>query len=204
MKTRRSSVTWFVVLFALLYGASPITAVTTPGVETPAGAEAARVFNAWLEARKEFDFKKVRSLESDQFVFVEMHGTRKPQNDDRLRDIIQWEAAIHTRWSGHPLSFRGDELKVALTETSDMSTILGIGSVVRYWTMRIQNGKLVETRVNRVHCSGKDENEVFQQFAQWVSKQSPERQSGVLRDGQLIFDGESARRELILLQDWPR
>jgi hypothetical protein len=183
---------------------SPARAAVGSGLETPAGVAATRVFTAWLEARKNFDFDKVRSLEADQSVFVEIHGTRKPLNDDRLRDIIQWEAGIHTIWTGHPLSFRDGKLKIELSESSDMSKILGIGSVSRYWTMQIENGKIVETRVNRVRCSGKNEDEVFRQFTQWISTQSPERQTGVLRDGRLIFDGESARRELILLRDWPR
>jgi hypothetical protein len=164
---------------------------------------AAKVVRSYYEARDHFNLSKGMQLEAPDIVLIDEDGERHPGNPALLKDFMAYEKATHGHWHCRVLDFKDGWLEAEITEENDYYKYLGIGNRTEHERYRVADGKIHERWSISSKYSGRDQDSAYHEFKDWL-QQVPERQTGVMRDGHLVFDGESAKRMLPLLQEFSR
>lgn len=171
-------------------------------LESPEARAAAQVVCAYYRARDQFDFDKARSLEAADGVMINEKGERHTRSAERLREFMDYEKVMHGSWACRALGYANGQLEAEITEDNDYYTLLGIGKSVEIERFRVAGGQIHEIASVKRRYTGRDQSPAYQEFVKWVSQQPTEKQNGVLRNGDLFFDGEGARKQLPLLLEF--
>ena len=208
-KTRPSAGPSRLFIAALLLSiASSVLARATDSVpieslQSPEAREAARVVRSYYEARDHFKLSKAMQLEAPDIVLINEDGERHPGNPALLKDFMAYEKATHGRYHCRVTGFADGWLDAEITEENDYYKYLGIGNRTEHERYRVAGGRIHERWSISSKYSGRDQDSASREFKNWLL-QLPERQVGVLRDGHLVFDGESAKRMVPLLKEFAR
>jgi hypothetical protein len=179
-------------------------AANQKSLKTSEAREAASVFRVFVKARSEYDVPKVDSLEADDHVWIEFTGERRPKDKTGIRNIVEWEKVMDTKWECRILGYQGGELAVEMREHNRLYDVLGIGFAIRQQRERISSGQLHESRVVGLRFAGRDQDEAVAEFEKWIQQKPADQQEGVLHNGHLIFNGAAAQKEIPLLEEWRR
>ena len=194
----------FVVCTAIVAVAEALTAAEAGSLGSPEAREAAGVFCGYVAARHEHDFAKARALAADGVRWLDTEGRNHPKNDARLKTMLSWEAVMDAAWGCRVLGFADGWLEAEVSEQNRMYEALGVGTLLQRDRVRVAGGQIFEGRTLAEWSTGREEDEAFGAFKDWVKRLSANRQAGVIEDGKLIFDAESARKTLPLLELWER
>jgi glyoxylase-like metal-dependent hydrolase (beta-lactamase superfamily II) len=180
------------------------TAAAASPSDSPEAAEAARVFCAYVEARNRQDFRQASALVSDDVRWLDTEGRNHPKNDARLEPMIAWEGAMGGKWTCRVLGYADGWLEAEVSEQNRMYDALDVGAIVQRDRVRVEGGRIREGRTLAEWSTGRDEDDAFGEFKKWLAALPEERRAGLLRDGSLVYDGETARREQPLLEEWQK
>ena len=181
-----------------------VIAAAARAADSPEAREAANVLCGYAAARNAHDFAKASALAADDVRWLDEEGRNHPKNDARLKTMLSWEEVMGAAWSCRVLGFADGWLEAEISEQNRMYDALGVGAVLQRDRVRVAGGQIREGRTLAEWSTGREEDEAFREFKDWLKKLSPDRREGVVRDGNLIYDAESARRTLPLLDLWER
>ncbi|MGE5277126.1 MAG: MBL fold metallo-hydrolase [Acidobacteriota bacterium] len=190
---------------AAFAAAALVCAAAKPGPsQSPDAAEAARIFCGYVEARARHDFARASALTAADIRWLDAEGRNHPKNDARLKTMLAWEEVMGAKWSCRVLSFADGWLEAEVTEQNRMYDALGVGALVLRHRVRVEGGQIHEGRALAEWTTGRDEEQAFADFKKWLRSLPEKRRAGLLEDGGLVYDAESARRELPLLDEWEK
>jgi glyoxylase-like metal-dependent hydrolase (beta-lactamase superfamily II) len=187
-----------------LVGAMIVGFASSLGAESPEAREAADVLCGYVAARNQHDFVKANALAADDIRWLDTEGRNHPKNDARLKTMLAWEGVMGASWGCRVLGFADGWLEAEITEQNRMYDALGVGTLFQRDGVRVAAGQIREGRTLAEWSTGLEEEEAFGAFKDWVKRLRAEQRAGVMRDGSLIYDAESARRMRPLLDLWER
>jgi len=169
----------------------------------PEGAEARRVFAAYISARDRHDFDAIRALTDPGIRAFDTEGNPHPWNEARLRNVLAWEARMNASWKGRVLAWSEPWLEVESSEENDLYEALGVGAAIGRHRLRVDGGRIVEWHGRGERFTGRDETAAMSEFEGWIRGLPPEVRSGALNvRGQLVLTAESARVHARLILRW--
>jgi hypothetical protein len=201
MPFRRSA-----LVLALAVGLAAISCRTAapPLARPPAPPSAElRQLRAYLAARDRGDAGASRSyLAPDARIWVgSKDGPGRPMGG--RRDFADWEAAVGARFAYS--DFRAESQASILyvsSESSEFSCLLGVEALrgeVTCWFdgMGRISGMLLRPL-------GPQMEEIVRPYVEWARRHRPERVAELLPQGEMVYDGETARKWLEALREWRR
>jgi hypothetical protein len=162
------------------------------------------VVRSYYKARDHFDLKTAKRLEAKDMVLVDESGQRHPLNPELLGGFMDYEKTMHGRWSCRILDYSNGGVEAEITESNDYYAYLGIGKSIAIQRYKVVDDQIKEIVMVNQRYTGRDQHSAYQEFIRWISTLPAKEQNGVLRDGQLFFDGEGARKQLPLLKGFRR
>ena len=174
-------------------------AAESGALDSPESRQAASVFCGYVEARNGQDFPRARALTADDIRWLDTQGQNHPKNDARLKAMLSWEEVMGAAWGCRVLGFADGWLEAEISEQNRMYDAVGVGTLFQRNRVRIAGGQIREGRTLAEWSTGREEDEAFGEFKSWLKDLPADRRAGVLRDGSLVFDAESARLMLPLL-----
>jgi glyoxylase-like metal-dependent hydrolase (beta-lactamase superfamily II) len=194
-----------ILVFTTIVAVAEVMAAAEAGaIHSPEAREAAGVFCGYVAARNGHDFTRARALAADHIRWLDSQGQNHPKNDARLKTMLSWEEVMGATWGCRIIGFADGWLEAEISEQNRMYDALGVGTIIQRDRVRIAGGQIREGRTLAEWSTGREEDEAFGEFKGWLKDLPADRRAGVLRDGNLIFDAESARRTLPLLDLWER
>jgi hypothetical protein len=175
-----------------------------PAADSPEAREAAGVLCGYVAARNGHDFSRARALVAGDVRWLDTEGRNHPKNDARLKTMLSWEEVMGAAWGCRVLGLADGWLEAEISERNRMYDALGVGTLLQRDRVRVAGKRIREGRTLAEWSTGREEDEALREFKDWLKKLPPDRRAGVLRDGNLIYDAESARRTLPLLDLWER
>jgi glyoxylase-like metal-dependent hydrolase (beta-lactamase superfamily II) len=166
--------------------------------------EAARVFCASIEARNSNDFAKAIALRADDMRWIDSDGSTYRRNDEGTRKMLAWEHGSGARWSCRAVGYADGWLEAEVTENNRLYDALDVGAVVQRVRVRVEDGRIREGRTLAEWSTGRDYEEVNDRFKAWIRSLPAERRAGLFDGRSLVYDAETARLQLPLLQEWER
>ena len=173
-------------------------------LDSPGAREAADVLCGYVAARNEHDFPRASALAGDDIRWLDTEGRNHPKNDARLKTMLAWEEVMGAAWGCRVLGHADGWLEAEISEQNRMYDALGVGTLLQRDRVRVAGGQIREGRTLAEWSTGRDEDEALREFKDWLKRLPANRRAGVMRDGSLTYDAESARRTLPLLDDWER
>jgi hypothetical protein len=203
-RERRRDVTGALLWMALVVAWQNVPAQTprSQSLDAPAARAAAAVFESFEKARSEYDVPRVGALEAPDYVWVEFTGERRSRSPIHLENIVEWERVMGTKWECRILGYDNGELEVEMKEHNHLYDVLGVGAAVREQRERVEGGLVHEERVVGLRFTGRTQDEAMADFEHWLQGLPAARQEGVMHNGHLMLTGESAPKELPLLEEW--
>ncbi len=172
--------------------------------EMPEGAEAARVFCASIEARNTNDFSTAIALRADDMRWIDSDGSVYRRNDDGTRKMLAWEQGAGARWSCRAVGYADGWLEAEVSETNRLYDALDVGAIWQRVRVRVENGRIREGRTIAEWSTGRDYEEVNDEFKAWIRSLPAERRGGLFDGERLVYDAETARRQRPLLDEWEK
>lgn len=184
----------FAILTALLAGANAACA------PAPASSDSAReVMLSYLAALEALDQERMNRLLADEVITRSPDGRERPMDRERLRKMRDFERSFGTSWTHRILEVSGEWVKVELLEKNDFYDLLGVGDRTSVREYRIRGGRIDRMEVLRErHEEDSDFAAVYERFKRWLSATPAGSDPRLMRDGRVLFDGESAP----LLRPW--
>src|SRR5262249_14972333 len=121
-----------------------------------------------------------------------------------LRTMLGWEEVMSAKWSCRVVGFADGWLEAEVSEQNRMYAALGVDSIVQRNRIQVVAGQIREGRTLAEWSTGRDEDEAFREFKSWLQSLPEERCRGLFRAGNLVYNAETARQELPLLEDWQK
>jgi glyoxylase-like metal-dependent hydrolase (beta-lactamase superfamily II) len=175
-----------------------------PGTPSPKAAEAEKVFCSYIDARDRHDFAAASRLTADDIRWLDTEGRNHPKNDARLKAMLAWEGGMSGRWTCRALSFSDGWLEVEISEQNRMYDALDVGTIFQRDRIRVEDGRIREGRTLAEWTTGREEDPAFDDFKKWLVTLPEDRRRGLLREGSLVYDVETAHRELPLLDEYEK
>jgi glyoxylase-like metal-dependent hydrolase (beta-lactamase superfamily II) len=192
------------VLGAASASAETMPTVASGSLKSPEAERAAVIFRAYINARNRHDFQRVNDLRVKNSVWFDAQGNGHPGDEARLRAMLAWESVMSAKWGCRILGYTNGWLEAEAWEENRMYDALGVGTAFQRDRIRIAGERILELRAVSEWVTGRNEDEAFAEFKDWLQRQPAQRQDGLLRDGNLLYDADSATRELPLLDEFER
>ena len=189
-----------VLLFAVLAGL--LSASPAPSLDSPGAVEANRVFSAYIAARGRQDLGTLGALTDPGLRAVDSEGKPHPRNEDRLRNVLAWEGAMHAKWASRALTWDGRWLEAEASEENDLYDVLGVGASIIRHRIRVEHGQIVEWEGRGERSTGRPQPEALSEFKAWVGALAPELREGVVENGSLVLTARSAEKMRPLMARW--
>ena len=167
-------------------------------------SEAARVLCGYVEARNRNDPAAASSFSAPDVRWLDTDGKNHPKNDERLKTMLGWESVMGGKWTCRAVGSADGWLEAEISERNRMYDALGVGAIYQRTRVRVADGQIREGRTLSEWTTGRDEDEAFGDFKKWLQTLPEEKRAGLLRDGRLVYDAETARRELPLLDAYEK
>ncbi|MDB4582192.1 nuclear transport factor 2 family protein [Draconibacterium sp.] len=154
------------------------------------------------QAHNEHDIEEVMSLYANDITF-EIVGTWKKTGKEQVSGLAEWDAATNSQMIISDIRVSNDTVTFKLKEGNDWFRLAGIEFM--YYepcTMVFKNGLIKEIRAEVTQESMLAFNEVWPSIYQWISKERNEELSGLIFEGQFVYNSENAKKWLSLLHEW--
>jgi hypothetical protein len=157
---------------------------------------------AYEEAYNRHDLQAVMAMYTDDIRF-EMIGDPPRLGKEEVRLVEEYCAAVNSMLSFKDLVETADGVSFRATERNDWSRLAGIGEIEYvscHFTFR--DGLLAAVRVEMAEPSTEASDRVWRSLMAWASKERGEALAQLMPAGEPVFEAETARGWLALLQEW--
>src|SRR5262249_49956672 len=113
---------------------------------------------------------------------------------DRMRSMRAFERALHTQWALEIQHTDGSDVAAVLTEQNDLYNALGVGTCTQVVVYQVRNSRIARLATTRVGYSGRAFPEALADLEHWLSTQNAVSDDRLMRNGHLLFTGDSADR----------
>lgn len=153
-----------------------------------------KIVYAYLSALKNFDHAKMKTFIHPSMLFP----------DSKMKGYRAFEKEMRTVWIYTILKANEDSVFAEETEDNIFYDCLGVGARYQEYCYVLKDGLIFLTiQINMHHIHG-EYKAAYARFLNWLLKSPAKNDSLLLRNEDLIFDGESAIRMKPWLQQWKR
>jgi hypothetical protein len=168
----------------------------------PAALSSEAVVRSYLSALQAFDHRDMSRLWADDAVSEAPGSAPHPIDRERMRDMRGFERVMHTRWSWTIVDAGAPNVTVRLVEANDLYTLLGAGDCVQTVVYSTRAGKISRMATREIAYSGLPFRQTFAAFKAWLLSTAAASDPAIIREGQVRFTPESARRICRWLRIW--
>lgn len=137
-------------------------------------------------------------------IHYEVVGEWTMEGIDAMRQMEQWDAAIHSELDGSNYQVSGDTVWFDLVETTDWLTASGIGPL-EYKQVRAiaKQGKISDFRITRDPAIGKQVRDTFTSILEWAEENGHQETLGsLMHQGEFTWNAEAAPAFVELTKVW--
>jgi len=188
----------FPFLTALLLGANATSAPAPMASGSPR-----EVLLAYLGALEALDQEGMNRFLADEVTTRSPDGRERTMDREYLRRMREFERAVETSWTHRILKVSGDRVTVELVEKNDFYDLLGVGDRSSVREYRVRRGRIDRMEVlQERHEDGGDYAATYERFKRWLSATPAGSDPRLMRDGRVLFNGESAPLMRPWLERW--
>jgi hypothetical protein len=147
------------------------------------------------------DLDKLLSFLADDYTRVDV-ATGKTVGREAIEAMLEWEMALHGRFTYDDLVWEGATVTGLFEETNDIYDLLGIEPRRYRMVFTFEEDLLREQRIERLEPEGPGLDEALAPFLVWASGRRADALALVYRDGGFVYGGSEAERCVQLLTDW--
>ncbi len=159
-----------------------------------------RVVREFLAAMNDHDVERALAIMHRDYVFRDEAGTFAIPRD-RVRPMLEWDAATRARAEGTIVGVSGDTVRVRFRETNDFLDLLGVGPWTHEAKLVARDGTLRATVVDAPGELMGQVDRALEPVIDWARRTRPERLDGLSTGAGLVYDGDTARRWVGLLRE---
>lgn len=158
------------------------------------------VFSRYIAALNDHDVALALSFLAETFTF-RVEGADFRLDKSQVRDLLEWDAAVEGSYRYSAVRTAPNELQVVLHERNRFFEALGVEQRRFQVTYRFGGGQITEQILSFDAAEEQAFEDAFRPARAWVQGR-PADWARVTRDGSLLFNGETARIWLRLLQEY--
>jgi hypothetical protein len=147
------------------------------------------------------DLDKLLSYLADDYTRVDV-ATGETLGREAVEAMLEWEIALHGRFTYDDLSWEGATVTGLFEETNDLYDLLRIEPQRYRMVFTFEGDLLREQRVETLESNGPGLDEAMAPFLDWASGRRADALARVYRDGRFIYGGPEAEGCMELLTDW--
>ncbi len=136
--------------------------------------------------------------------WLDTEGKNHPKNEERLKTMLAWESVMGGKWTCRAVGFADGWLEAEISERNRMYDALGVDAIYQRTRVRVADGQIREGRTLSEWTTGRDEDEAFGDFKKWLQTLPEAKRAGLMRGSNLIYNAETARQELPLLDEYEK
>ena len=120
----------------------------------------------------------------------------------RWKGYREFEAATHAVFDLSWKSLGADAFEVTQREECDFYRELGTGTKTSTFVVHIRDGRFHDVQRGTSSDSLLPYDQTLTEFKDWILKKQPDRAAEVFRDGDFVFDKNTAGPLMELVRDW--
>lgn len=156
----------------------------------------ARFFTA-LQAH---DVERVMELLHQDYVFRDQAGTFSVSRSG-VRPMLEWDAGVGWRGEASVVETEADTVRVRLRETNDLLELLGLGPLRTDVAFVVADGMIREAIAGSGAEMQQTVDAAVAPVLKWVRATNPAKLRGLVEDGNVVYDGRSAKGWIRLLRE---
>lgn len=155
-------------------------------------------------AHNHHDIEKVMSLYDDDITF-EITGAWKRTGKEQVRGLAEWDSVTNSHMIISNIEVNEDTVTFSLKEGNDWFRLAGIG-LMFYEPCRMvfSDGMIKELKAETTRESIVAFQEAWPPVYQWLAEARSEELSGLMSQGEFIYNAENAEKWISLLKEYDR
>jgi len=148
------------------------------------------------------DVERLMAFYADDIRF-EITGVWVKRGKEAVRGLAEWDKATNMHMTISDIKVSGDTASFRLVETNDWWKLAGMGEA--YYepcVMIFRSGLIAELRATMTQESLDAYARVWPSIMSWASDHRSEELAELLPGGEFVYGEETARKWIILLQEW--
>ncbi len=161
-----------------------------------------RVISSYLKALKSLNHDRMNQYWAEEVILRSPNGSERTLDREFMREMRDFEREMNTLWSYRIKQVAGERVTVEMMEKNDFYDLLGVGKRTQVEVYFVRGGRIYRSETSNITQENGEFGSSYERFKEWLSKSAAAQDGRIMREGHLIFDGESAKRLRPWLKLW--
>jgi len=135
-------------------------------------------------------------------ILFSCEGQWEKHGIGEVKGMLEWDAAIHSRYSFRDLNGEGETIRCLLVETNDWLALMEVDSLSYVGCFTVREGKIFGLHTILTGPSYQRLMEKMDHFRPWSEENFASEFEDVYRDGAWSFSAHNARKWMSLITAW--